>query len=100
MKKKNFNKYELKLLNFLKANKPSENTQIYLFGSRARRDHSRASDLDLAFLNLKNPSEISKIENKIEELNIPYHIDLVDLDQAPKELYNKCLAEGINIDSV
>ena len=59
------------------------NTKVYLFGSRARSDHSQGSDIDLALDNAGKKIDfkiILNIYSKIEETSIPLTIDLVDLN--------------------
>ena len=96
----NFNQHEKRLINFLKNIEFPVNTEIFLFGSRARRDHSERSDLDIAFLNLPKTIRLSGIAEQIDQLNIPYHVDMIDLASVSEEFYNKCLEEAINIKDV
>ena len=100
MEDKAFNKYESSLIKFLQSIKLAANTQVFLFGSRARRDHSERSDLDIAFLNLPKTISLANLEEQIDQLNIPYHVDLVDLASVSQEFYNKCMGEAINIQDV
>lgn len=97
---KEFNEYELKLIAFLKALSFNNQSEIFLFGSRAKRTHSKHSDIDIAFLNLPQEIKLSELKEKIDELNIPYHVDLIDLNSSSQEFYNECLKEAINIQNV
>jgi len=68
---------------------------IYLFGSRARGDNSCNSDIDIAIDSKRAISkELSLARFEIEESNIPFKVDLVELSKAPylREIINK---EGI-----
>lgn len=65
------------LRTYLKRELPD--THIYLFGSRARGDHRDNSDYDIAIESSQN----SKIKTTVEESNIPYKIDIVELSKAP-----------------
>lgn len=56
--------------------------KIYLFGSRARGDASEYSDIDIAIKGdrpLRNA--LAKARFAIEESQIPYKVDLIDLSQ-------------------
>ncbi len=97
-KRDDFNKYEKKLFDFLRSSQHSH-VEIFLFGSRARSDHHKASDIDIAFKNIDKKT-FFEIEAKIDDLNIPYHVDLVRLDDASDELVQQCIQEGINIQDV
>ena len=71
------------------------NDNIYLFGSRAREDNSIYSDIDIAIESQKNLSKkLSLIRFELEESQIPYKIDLIELSKTPylKDIIKK---EGI-----
>lgn len=58
--------------------------QIYLFGSRARGDASEYSDIDIAIKGSKPlKNTLASVRFAIEESQIPYKVDLVDLSLAP-----------------
>jgi len=69
--------------------------QITLFGSRARGDASEHSDVDVA---IKGKgvlrTKLSQARFMMEEYNIPYKVDLVNLSQAPY-LENIVKNEGV-----
>ncbi len=69
------------LRKFLKGYfKNKTKVKIYLFGSRARGENSKFSDIDIGFLSDKNLSkDLGILRELIEESNIPYKVDLVDL---------------------
>ncbi len=58
--------------------------KIYLFGSRAKGTASPYSDYDIA---IESDTSLRKkfieIKSLIEESQIPYKIDLIDLSRAP-----------------
>jgi uncharacterized protein len=66
--------------NIVNASKEfSEIDEVILFGSRAKRTHKKASDVDLAIKG-KEISEkmVKRLSSKlIEELPLPYFIDIV-----------------------
>lgn len=76
-----------------------ENYQQYdfkIFGSRARGDYKKTSDIDIAiFENVKKEDEYS-IRNEIDQLNIIYKIDMVFVtDKTKKELLKSIKEEGV-----
>ncbi len=74
-----------------------ENVTIILFGSRARGDFSQVSDIDIGILPGKNfdRKKLVFLKEKIENLNIPYTVDVVDLSRVSKIFKKKALREGI-----
>jgi predicted nucleotidyltransferase len=61
-----------------------ENVTVILFGSRARGDFSRVSDIDIGILPGKNfdRKKLVLLKERIENFNIPYTVDIVDLSRA------------------
>ena len=58
--------------------------KIYLFGSRAKGNASPYSDYDIAIEGHTSLThKLTQIKFLIEESQIPYKIDLVDLSKAP-----------------
>jgi len=74
-----------------------ENVNVILFGSRARGDFSRVSDIDIGILPGKNfdRRKLVFLKERIEDLNIPYTVDIVDLSRVSKVFKEKALREGI-----
>ena len=74
-----------------------ENATIILFGSRARGDFSRVSDIDIGVLPGKNfdRKKLVLLKERIENLNIPYTVDIVDLSRVSEVFKEKALREGI-----
>ena len=69
---------------------------IVLFGSRARGDYIKTSDIDIGIL---PKSEMDKnnlilLRERIENSNIPYKVDVVDLSQTSQGFTQKVLEEG------
>ena len=56
---------------------------IFLFGSRARGEHRRSSDIDIGFSGL-NDALFTKVKDRLlselEESVIPHQVDLVNMD--------------------
>ena len=66
--------------------------EIIIFGSRAKGNYKKGSDIDLAIIaDDLSLSELLEIKSKINDLPIPYQIDVVDFNK----LENKDLIEHI-----
>jgi uncharacterized protein len=74
-----------------------ENVTVILFGSRARGNFSRVSDIDIGILPGINfdRRKLVFLKERIENLNIPYTVDVVDLSRVSKVFNEKALREGI-----
>ncbi|WP_410508319.1 nucleotidyltransferase domain-containing protein [Methanosarcina hadiensis] len=74
-----------------------ENVIVILFGSRARGDYSRVSDIDIGILpeNDLDKKKIVLLKEKIDELNIPYTVDIVDLSRVSKTFRERALRDGV-----
>lgn len=69
---------------------------VYLFGSRASGTNSPTSDFDVAVLASNDISyELSLARERLEESNIPYVVDLVDLQATSSVFAEKVLREGL-----
>ncbi len=81
------------LMNFLNDYR----AKVYLFGSRATNAAHRSSDIDIAVF----PEEelpiglFSDIREALEQSNILYHVELVDLRTVAAPFRNKVLKEGV-----
>lgn len=71
--------------------------KIYLFGSYARGDFTRSSDVDIAIDNGEAISLVEKaqIAHMIDVLNLTQNVDVVDFQSIPLSLQEKILKEGI-----
>lgn len=70
--------------------------KIYIYGSRARGTFGPGSDIDLAIdiEGKKDRVKFGEARAVLENLSIPYKIDLVDLNHIPKDMKNTILNEG------
>lgn len=60
--------------------------KIFLFGSRARGDYHRSSDIDLAVFTRKiSHTQQNLIEQAINQMSTPLKIDVVFMDRLTKE---------------
>lgn len=90
-----FNRYKKTLLEIIHSQLPS--CKVYIFGSRARNDHSQGSDIDLAldFGTTIDSRKIYTIQDEIEESTVPLHVDLVDIHNISGKFKAEVLKEGI-----
>ena len=72
-------------------------SQIYLFGSRARKTNQPESDIDIAIDNGAPISQInlSNIREDIEESTIPFTVDVLDLQTVSLEMKKEILREKV-----
>jgi predicted nucleotidyltransferase len=54
--------------------------QVILFGSRAKGNYKRGSDIDLAVFGPVDFSELGTIAWKLDDLLLPWEIDLIPLE--------------------
>jgi len=77
----------------------SQIEKVVLFGSRARGDFKKTSDIDLAFFtNELTHSEQNLIENDIHQMSTPLKIDIVFFNRLTKnKLISNILNDGVII---
>ncbi|MBT4594858.1 nucleotidyltransferase domain-containing protein [bacterium] len=71
--------------------------KIILFGFRARQDNTPESDIDIALDN-KNQIDhyiLSCIAEDIDESNVPFTVDVVDLNNVSEDLKKQMLKNEI-----
>ena len=72
------------LKDFLREFFKDQDVKVYLFGSRAEGKNTPYSDIDLAFESDEDISKkLSQLRYILEESNLPYKVDIVDLKNAP-----------------
>lgn len=77
-----------------------EVTKAVIFGSRARGDYKKASDIDIALFGENITHTIStKIFFEIEDLYMPYKIDLIRFNTLSEtnKIKENILKEGVEI---
>lgn len=85
-------KRDVKTLTIL-LNKYSTIKVVYIFGSRAKGNYHKGSDIDLAIMNEGvHNSDLVRLKSDLEESNLPYSVDIINFS----ELTNKDLIEHIN----
>jgi predicted nucleotidyltransferase len=73
-----------------------ENVTIILFGSRAKGNSYDNSDIDIGILpeNGYDKTKLTLSREKLEKLNIPYKVDLVDISEFSKSFRDNVLKYG------
>lgn len=78
--------------------KKYNNYEFKIFGSRARGDYKKNSDIDIAISNCLKDKEKFDIKNEFDLLEIPYMIDLIFVeDITKKELLDSIERDGERI---
>lgn len=86
------------IVNILKKYEEVESAKI--FGSRARGDYRKASDIDIALFGDNLTHSINtKIFYEIDDLYLPYKIDLINFNSISPEntIRDNILKEGVEI---
>jgi len=82
-----------KIMNIVKRYK----YDFILFGSRARGDYKKYSDIDIAIEDVKD-EDIYRIQNDLDLLDIPYTFDIVFIKKdTNKELLETIKNEGVKL---
>ncbi len=73
-----------------------EDVKIILFGSRARGDFHRCSDIDIGIVpkNKYDKRKLILLRENLEEMNMPYKVDVVDISKVSKTFKDKALKQG------
>ncbi len=86
-----YKKSEDILKNLLIKSLPSD-SQIFLFGSRAKNNFSTSSDIDIGIIASQIDSKVLiNLKDRIEESFVPYHIDLIDFTKVSPEFKKKAM---------
>ena len=90
------NRYLAKLKELILASLKDEKIKIVLFGSRARGDNYISSDVDIGLIPYGNINEksIVLLKEKIEDLNIPYKVEIVIFSET-SESFKKEAMKGV-----
>ena len=73
-----------------------ENVIIIQFGSSAKGDSHRYSDIDIGILpkNGYDKKKLIFLREQLENMNIPYSVDLVDISKVSEVFKENVLKEG------
>ena len=88
----------LKRVLFQELNKSGFNEyQVFLFGSRARGNATPVSDIDIGIkgANAIPFSVLSELRDAVENLNLPFKVDLVDMHHVSPEFYEHAMEGAI-----
>lgn len=74
-----------------------DDSKLYLFGSFARGEERTSSDIDVAIdaQQALSRAQMVQIRESLEESNIPYTVDVVDLHHVSELLKRKIFEEGL-----
>lgn len=74
-----------------------EDVKVVLFGSRARGDFVNTSDVDIGIIAGKrvDRKKLILLREYIEELNIPYKVEIVDFAAVPEKFKQAALKEAV-----
>ena len=91
------NKYLHKLKTLISEHFNKGEATIILFGSRARRENSKHSDVDVGILTSGKPddSKITLLKEAIEDSNIPYKVDIISINEASEDFKNEIMKDAI-----
>lgn len=74
------------------------NYKFKIFGSRAKGNYKKNSDIDIAIFENVSDKDEYKIKNSFDLLDIPYTIDLVFINKnTKKELLASIIKEGVDL---
>ena len=74
--------------------------EVYCFGSRAREDYQRGSDLDLMVVSDHGLArEISSIAEKLENSNFPYLVEIIEENKFARAYLENYKEERIPINT-
>ena len=81
------------VITFLK----DEKIKIILFGSRARGGNNRCSDVDIGIIPFGkfNEERITLLKEKVENLNIPYKVEIVNLSEVSEEFKTEAMRNAV-----
>jgi len=91
------NKYLTKLKKLTLTVLKGQPVKIILFGSRGRRDNHKRSDVDIGLLpkGKLNKRKILLLKEKIEDLNIPYKVELVDFSMVSRDFKTQAMKGAV-----
>ncbi len=74
-----------------------EKVKVVLFGSRARHDHRRTSDIDIGLIPyaILNKKKVVLLKDRVDELNIPYKVEIVDFSQVSADFKKEAMKGAV-----
>ena len=75
----------------------ADDVRVYLFGSCATGSLRPSSDIDVAIEPLHGsvPASLATLRERLEESDVPYDIDVIDLSTVPQEFAQRVRREGL-----
>jgi predicted nucleotidyltransferase len=70
--------------------------KAYLFGSSVREDYKKFSDIDIALENADSKA-ITLLKYKLEDLNFPYKVEIIDLSKTSEKFKEEIFKNGVLI---
>lgn len=91
------NKYMKQLKELTLDSLEGERVKVILFGSRARKEHNRVSDVDIGLIPYAglDKKKVVLLKDKVEELNIPYKVEIVDFSQVSADFKKEAMKKAI-----
>lgn len=85
------------LFTILNEELQGESVRVYLFGSWARQEEKRSSDIDIAVSYDESQTSLdwNSLVERVEESTIPYRVQLVKTQDANQALIEEIEREGI-----
>lgn len=73
----------------------NENVKIVVFGSRIRGDNIASSDIDIGIIpkGVFNRGRLALLREDIDDSNIPYNVDIVDLSTTSEQFKKEALKD-------
>lgn len=74
-----------------------DDVRIILFGSRARNDNCRTSDVDIGIISpgKVDIKKITLLREKIDNLNIPFKIEIVNFSEVSEDFKEEALKGSV-----
>lgn len=91
------NKWLNRLIEFFQSASLEDETRVFIFGSRARGDADRVSDIDIGLINKNGKAKLSQLREDIDNLNLPYSLDLLDLNSVSETFYKESMQDAVQI---
>ena len=86
-----------RLKNIVMSEIGDASVKVYLFGSWARGEERRSSDIDIAveWPGGAPPGKLADLREVLEESDLPFRVDVVELSVAGEVLADKVSKEGV-----
>ncbi len=74
-----------------------EKVQVFLFGSRARKDNANHSDVDIGYIPYGefDRKKIVNLNERIENSTIPYKVEIVNFNEVSEDFKRAALKDAV-----